>query len=155
MAGCVLMDLRLPDMDGIEALAKIKAASPTLPVVMMTGYGEIKLAVQAMQTGASDFVEKPISPDALLELINQTLAANPGPDPDLRARFGSLTDRQVDVLKLLVDGRQNKQIARDLNISPRTAEVHRRNLTKKMNADSLSHLVRMALEVGIVPSTDV
>jgi len=153
--GCVLLDVRLPDMSGIDVLARVAEAAPQLAVVMVTGHGDVPLAVAAMKAGAVDFVEKPVRADALPPIIEAALGAKEPVDPELRDRLEELTAREREVLELLVLGRANKEIARALGISPRTAEVHRARVMRKMDAESLSHLVRMALGAGIDPRADI
>ncbi len=152
--GCVLLDVRLPDMSGIDVLARVAEAAPRLAVVMVTGHGDVPLAVAAMKAGAVDFVEKPVRVDALSPIIEAAIGAKAPDDPALMDRIADLTAREREVLDLLVLGRANKEIARALGISPRTAEVHRARVMRKMEADSLSHLVRMALGAGIDPSAE-
>jgi two-component system, LuxR family, response regulator FixJ len=152
--GCALIDLRMPGMDGLALIEQLKSRGARLPVVVVTGHGDIPLAVQAMKAGAADFIEKPYTGDRILGAVRQALAtASAAPTAaDTAAasgRLSSLTRREREVLDRLVIGRPNKIIAHELHISPRTVEIHRANLMRKMEAESLSHLVRLALAAGI------
>ena len=149
--GCIVTDVRMPGMSGLELMGELKARGITWPVVVMTGHADVPLAIQAMKAGVLDFIEKPFADEALLSAIRSGLArageegrrsAELG---QIRARLGSLSPRERDVLEGLVAGRPNKVIAYDLGISPRTVEIYRANLMTKMGAGSLSELVRMRL----------
>lgn len=148
---CVVSDIRMPETDGIELLRRLQVTRPEIPVILLTGHGDISLAVEAMKLGAADFLEKPFDDTALLGAVEQALArkgdkAGPGPElAAISARIEQLSPRERDVLSGLVAGKQNKTIARELDISPRTVEVYRANLMTKMQASNLSLLVRMAL----------
>lgn len=150
---CAVIDLRMPGMDGLTLLEHMRAKGLQLPVVVVTGHGDVALAVRAMKAGALDFIEKPYSSAALLDAVRRGLdTARAGSLArvdlsEVRARFDSLTARERDVLRQLVIGNPNKIIAFHLQISPRTVEIHRANVMKKMAAENLSHLVRMALAV--------
>jgi len=152
---CLLLDVRMPEMDGIEVQAEIKRRGLRLPVIVMTGHGDVPIAVRAMKAGASDFIEKPFADDVLIESVHRALAAaatvnrETAEVSDVMRRLGTLTARERDVLEGMVGGRPNKVIAYDLGISPRTVEIHRARVMDKMQARSLSALVRMALAVGI------
>ncbi|QKC84799.1 response regulator FixJ [Mesorhizobium sp. NZP2077] len=155
--GCIVTDVRMPGIDGIEFLRQLRASGHTIPVIVMTGHADVALAVQAMKEGAADFIEKPFDDEMLIEAIrsalanrNQANAAHPQ-SADIRARLSTLSDRERQVLDGLVSGLPNKTIAYDLGISPRTVEIHRANVMSKMGASSLSHLVRMALIVESRP----
>lgn len=156
---CAVIDLRMPGMDGLTLLEHLRGRGITLPVLVVTGHGDVPLAVRAMKAGATDFIEKPYANAALLEALGRALAsAQAGTaaqidTADTRARIDALTPRERDVLQQLVIGHPNKIIAHHLNISPRTVEIHRANVMKKMNADSLSHLVRLALGAGLPDGT--
>lgn len=147
--GCVLLDVRLPDRDGLSVLAEIAGSAPALAVVMITGHGDVPLAVAAMKAGAVDFVEKPVRPDRISGIVDAAMASKAQVDPDVLDRVASLTAREREVMEIVVRGASNKEIARELGISPRTAEVHRARVMQKMEAGSLSHLVRQALGAGI------
>jgi two-component system, LuxR family, response regulator FixJ len=152
---CALIDLRMPGMDGLTLLERLGTGGSRLPMIMVTGHGDVPLAVKAMKAGAFDFVEKPYTNEILLGAINRAadVAERSGFDDvdpaQTTARIEALTPRERDVLDQLVVGHANKIIAHELSISPRTVEIHRANLMKKMQADSLSHLVRMALAAGL------
>jgi two-component system, LuxR family, response regulator FixJ len=154
--GCVVTDVRMPQMDGLELLRRLRALDLALPVIVMTGHGDIPLAVEAMKAGAADFFEKPFSDDAMLAAVRRALGSQREDraretDRDaVRQRLTSLTARERQVLEGLVAGKANKNIAFDLGISPRTVEIYRANVMTKMNAASLSELVRMALSVGVL-----
>ena len=152
---CVVLDVRMPGLDGLEVQRRLHARGGALPVVMVTGYGDIPMAVQAMREGAADFLEKPVSGGQLLASVAQAIAGERGAGAarrgDIGARFEALTAREREVLEQLVMGRTNKAAARNLEISPRTIEVYRRNVMVKMGAQSLSHLVRMTLLAGLDP----
>jgi|SRR5580700_4419880 two-component system response regulator FixJ len=153
--GCVILDVRMPDMDGPEVQARLAEMKLSLPVVMITGHGEVPLAVRAMRAGAVDFVEKPFSEEAILESIS--LAANRSatpaiPDEHAEAaapRLKLLSAREREVLEGLVAGLPNKTIAYDLGISARTVEAHRARVMDKMQARSLPELVRLAMAAGL------
>lgn len=153
--GCALIDLRMPGMDGLTLLEHLRAKGLQLPVVVVTGHGDVPQAVRAMKAGALDFIEKPYTTAVLLDAVRRGLdAARAGSlgqvdHSEARARLDSLTARERDVLRQLVIGNPNKIIAFHLDISPRTVEIHRANVMKKMGAENLSHLVRMALAVDI------
>lgn len=154
--GCVLTDVRMPGTDGIELLRLLNAApGPNkLPVIVMTGHGDIPLAVEAMKLGALDFLEKPFEDERLVAVIETALRRNGGGDPapdhdDMRARLASLSQRELQVMKGLITGQSNKLIARDYDISPRTVEVYRANVMTKMQAGNITDLVRFAMRAGL------
>lgn len=152
---CAVVDLRMPGMDGLTLIERLVAEGKRLPVIMVTGHGDVPLAVRAMKAGATDFIEKPYANEAILAAVSRALSmAGPAAHDDVlpqqtAARIAALTPREREVLDLLVVGHPNKIIAFELKISARTVEIHRANLMKKMQAGSLSHLVRMALAVGV------
>lgn len=151
---CAIVDVQMPGMDGIALLGRMKELGWTLPIIVVTGHGDIPLAVRAMKAGAVDFIEKPYRNDRILEVLDRTYAAGQQggsqvAPAEIAARIAALTVRERDVLTQLVIGHPNKVIAQELDISPRTVEIHRSNLMKKMQADSLSHLIRMAVAAGI------
>ena len=151
-ADCALVDVRMPEMNGLALLAELSARKISMPVIIMTGFADVPLAVQAMKAGAVDFIEKPTPPAALIDAVQRALANRAAGDAELRearARFERLTDREMDVLKLLIAGDPNKIVAHKLGISPRTVEIHRGRLMEKTQAKSLAELVRMALAAGI------
>jgi two-component system response regulator FixJ len=155
---CLLLDVRMPDMDGLELQAEITRRGLLLPIVIMTGHGDVPIAVRAMKAGAADFIEKPFADDVLIESVHRALVLAAAADRDsversvVRQRLDTLTAREREVLEGLVGGRPNKVIAHDLGISPRTVEIHRARVMDKMQARSLSALVRMALAAGITDS---
>ncbi|PNG26671.1 response regulator FixJ [Methylocella silvestris] len=151
--GCVVTDVRMPEVDGIKLLHLMKASRSGLPVIVMTGHADVPLAVEAMKAGAVDFLEKPFDDESLLAAIRLALdrqthdAQIEVEFAAIRARLENLSPREREVLDGLVAGQPNKTIAYDLKISPRTVEVHRANVMTKMGAASLSELVRMAFVV--------
>jgi two-component system, LuxR family, response regulator FixJ len=150
--GCVVTDVRMPGIDGIELLRELRTRGYKLPIIVMTGHADVALAVQAMKEGAADFIEKPFDDEVLIGAIRSALdnrnQVNTTPQSgDIQRRLSTLSERERQVLGGLVSGMPNKTIAYDLGISPRTVEVHRANVMSKMGAGSLSHLVRMALIV--------
>jgi two-component system, LuxR family, response regulator FixJ len=152
--GCLITDVRMPDMDGLELLQALSRRGPLPPVIVITGHGEVPMAVKAMKLGARDFLEKPFNTAELTTSIRNCLSA-PVPagadDGVVNQRLETLTPREREVLEQLVIGRSNKAIARKLGISPRTVEIHRARVMEKMRADNLSRLVRMAFAAGIDP----
>jgi two-component system, LuxR family, response regulator FixJ len=157
--GCIITDVRMPDLSGIDLLRRLSDLKVTLPVIVVTGHGDVALAVEAMKIGAIDFLEKPVDDEVLLASVNLALQQQDGlakrhiERAEIESRTAALSQRERDVLDELVAGRANKQIAFDLGISPRTVEIYRANLMHKMQAGSLSELVRMALIVGM-PEAD-
>jgi two-component system response regulator FixJ len=158
-SGCIITDVRMPDMSGIDLLRKIKELGIAIPVIVITGHGDITLAVEAMKIGAADFLEKPFDDDQLLAAVRATLdqdadAARRNADlAAIQAKLAALSNREHQVLDGLVAGKANKTIAFDLGISPRTVEIYRANLMTKMEANSLSDLVRMAMLAGILENS--
>jgi two-component system response regulator FixJ len=157
--GCVLLDVRMPDMDGLEVQERLNAKGVRLPVIVITGHGDVPVAVRAMKAGALDFVEKPFTEDAILGSIRVALARagerkrGATNSDEIQARLALLSAREREVLDGLVAGLPNKTIAYDLGISPRTVEIHRARVMEKMQAKSLSELVRHAIAAGIEPKT--
>ena len=155
-AGCIVTDVRMPGMSGVDLLRQLKARGLTMPVIVITGHGDIQLAVEAMKIGAADFLEKPFDDEILLASIRSALgrlekdAQRDAERADLNNRLATLSTREREVLEGLVAGKANKIIAFDLGISPRTVEIYRAHVMTKMNAGSLSELVRMALLAGVL-----
>jgi two-component system response regulator FixJ len=154
--GCVVSDVRMPGLDGIELLKRVKAGHSAFPIVIMTGHGDVPLAVEAMKLGAVDFLEKPFEDDRLIGMIEAAIRqAEPAAKSeaitlDLASRIATLSPRERQVMDGLVAGLSNKLIARDYDISPRTIEVYRANVMTKMQANSLSELVRLAMRAGLL-----
>ncbi len=152
--GCVVTDIRMPQVDGLELQRRLRDLKSGLPVIVMTGHGDVPLAVEAMKGGAVDFIEKPFDDEVLLSAVRAALAWRARQSErdaravEIQARIQRLSDREREVLDRLVAGKANKVIAYELGISPRTVEVYRANVMTKMQADSLSELVRMALLDG-------
>ncbi|NVN87992.1 MAG: response regulator transcription factor FixJ [Rhodopseudomonas sp.] len=155
-SGCILSDVRMPGIDGIDLLKRLKALGSRLPVLIMTGHGDVPLAVEAMKLGAIDFIEKPFEDDRLIGMIEAALgqaergAKTEAVAQDIAARVESLSPRERQVMDGLVAGLSNKVLARDFDISPRTIEVYRANVMTKMQASSLSELVRLAMRAGAI-----
>ena len=156
--GVLVTDLRMPDMTGVELLRNLLSADASLPAVVITGHADVPMAVEAMKAGATDFIEKPFEDVVLIEAIQRAaeqLVDKPLEFDDvvsIQARLGRLSDRERQVLSGVVAGLPNKSIAYDLNISPRTVEVHRASVMAKMQATSLPQLVRMALAAVFGPA---
>jgi two-component system response regulator FixJ len=152
--GCVVTDIRMPQMDGLELQRRLHEMGTALPVIVMTGHGDVPLAVEAMKAGAIDFIEKPFDDEILLSAIRSALARRARDSERdarraaIRDRVQRLSEREGEVLERLVAGKVNKVIAYELGISPRTVEIYRANVMTKMQADSLSDLVRMVLVEG-------
>ena len=152
-AGCVITDMRMPDMTGLELVRALNARGARVPILMITGHGDIPLAVEAMRAGVVDFIEKPFGEARILDALARALEAGPRPaaphasdeETLVRQRLDTLSERERQVLDGVVDGHPNKVIARDLGISPRTVEIYRAKLMTKMHADNLAALVRMTL----------
>jgi two-component system response regulator FixJ len=154
--GCVVSDVRMPGLDGIELLKRMKAGRSAFPIVIMTGHGDVPLAVEAMKLGAVDFLEKPFEDDRLIAMIEAAIqqaepaARTEALSHDISARVASLSPRERQVMDGLIAGLSNKLIAREYDISPRTIEVYRANVMTKMQANSLSELVRLAMRAGLL-----
>jgi two-component system response regulator FixJ len=154
-AGCVITDVRMPEISGIDLLRRLRETGSDVPVIVITGHGEIPLAVEAMKLGAADFFEKPFDDEALLAAVHSALEQKETADKHRTARaevgnrLATLSNRERQVLEGLVAGKPNKVIAFDHGISPRTVEIYRANVMTKMQASSLSELVRMAVIAGI------
>ena len=152
--GCVVSDVRMPGIGGIEMLRRLKSLQCRFPVIIMTGHGDVPLAVEAMKLGAVDFLEKPFEDDLLITMIHSGLkraepeARNEAATREIAERVASLSPRERQVMDGLVAGLSNKAIAREYDISPRTIEVYRANVMTKMQAGSLSELVRLAMRAG-------
>lgn len=155
--GCIISDVRMPGIDGLELQRRLKALDIKLPMIIMTGHADVPLAVEAMKAGAVDFIEKPFDDDLLLSAINTALARyseaghREAEIAQIQSKLQSLSAREQQVLQGLLAGHPNKTIAYDLNLSPRTVEVHRANVMTKMAASSLSDLIRMALLAKTLP----
>ena len=153
--GCVLLDVRMPDIDGLEVQRRLADTGIALPIIMLTGHGDVALAVRAIKAGALEFLEKPFERVALLDAIGLALAQSSRNDraqlaeTDAIIRLAALTARERDVLDGMVLGRPNKLIAYDLGIATRTVEVHRANLMEKLGARSLSDVLRIAFAAGL------
>ena len=155
--GCVVTDIRMPGMSGLELLRHLKESGSPLQVVVITGHGDVPLAVEAMRLGAADFIEKPFDDEVFIASVRTAIARQKQADQshalktEVQKRLDTLSDRERQVLDGLVAGHPNKRIAFDLGISPRTVEIYRANMMTKMHAGSLSDLVRMALLAGAEP----
>jgi two-component system, LuxR family, response regulator FixJ len=153
-ASCLVLDVRMPEMSGLEVQQQLNRNGAMLPVILITGHGDIPMAVQAMKDGAFDFLQKPFRDQDLLDRINAALKQDAQNREsvdrlaDLRQRSASLTPREREVLEHVVDGKANKVIAIDLGLSERTVEIHRANVMEKMGARSVAHLVKMHLTLG-------
>jgi two-component system, LuxR family, response regulator FixJ len=152
---CVVSDIRMPGMNGVELVRQLKNRNSSCAVILITGHGDVGLAVEAMKAGAADFIEKPFDDQALLEAIRAALDAGSPSQGDnaakkgAEARLAELSPRERDVLQGLVAGKINKVIAYELSISPRTVEVYRANLMAKTGARNMSELMRIALTAGL------
>jgi len=153
--GCLVTDLRMPDVDGVELLRRLNAAGTMLPAIVVTGHGDVQMAVEAMKNGAMDFIEKPFSDEVLIESIRRaveragSLVDAEAAASRTRERLASLSDRERQVLKGVVQGQANKTIALELGLSPRTVEVYRAGLMNKMQAKNLADLVREVISIDL------
>lgn len=153
LAGCLVLDIRMPGMNGMELQRKLNDSNSMLPIIFVTGHGDVPMAVEAMQQGAFDFIQKPYREQELLEKIERALALDKENRESLQQRqailahLQELTPREMDVLLLMIEGKANKVIAADLDISQRTVEIHRARVMEKLRANSLAHLVRMVMQI--------
>jgi len=149
--GCVVLDVRMPDMSGLELQDALAAAGHEIPIIFVTGHGDVPMAVKTMKAGAIDFIQKPFRDADLLARIDEALKRDAeqrqasDQDHEVQARFEKLTPREQEVMWYVVDGEPNKSVAYELGISERTVEIHRANVMKKMEADSLASLVEMVV----------
>jgi FixJ family two-component response regulator len=153
MSGCIVLDIRMPGMDGMELQKKLNEKHSILPIIFVTGHGDVPMAVDAMKEGAVDFIQKPYREEALLEKIDAALAQDVeqrktlGEKQEILRRVKSLTPREHEIMDRMIEGQANKVIAIELEISQRTVEIHRSRVMHKMGTHSLAHLVRMILSV--------
>jgi len=153
----LITDLRMPDMSGVDLIKRLRSESITIPAIVITGHGDVPMAVEAMKAGAIDFLEKPFEDDVIIGAVGRAIELiekRPGTPTDIESiceRMAQLSEREHQVMKGVVAGQSNKAIAYNLDISPRTVEVHRANVMAKMNCKSLPELVRMVLSVSEAP----
>lgn len=153
-AGCLVLDVRMPGMSGLELQQELNLRGAMLPVIFITGHGDIPMAVEAMQHGAFDFLQKPFRDQDLLDRVQKALAKDSeirkshSDVAQIRSRFGELTAREREVLDMMMAGKSNKVMAADLGLSQRTVEIHRARVMEKTGAHSVAQLVRMAIDVG-------
>jgi FixJ family two-component response regulator len=153
---CLVLDVRMPGLNGLELQERMATLSLTLPIVFITGHGNVPMSVKAMKAGAVDFLPKPFSAKELLSAVRLAIAKNKNEAAlaaeaaEIKRRLGTLTPRELEVLRLVVRGKMNKEIAADLDLSIKTVKVHRGRVMKKMEAVSLAELVRMAGTVGVL-----
>jgi two-component system, LuxR family, response regulator FixJ len=156
-AGCLVLDIRMPDMSGLEVQQQLNRMGSMLPVIFITGHGDVPMAVQAMKEGAFEFIQKPFRDQDLLDRINHALKLDAenrstvARRADIQHRLESLTPRERQVMDLVVDGAANKVIAIDLGLSERTVEIHRAKVMEKMGARSVAHLVKLHLTMTDTP----
>jgi FixJ family two-component response regulator len=149
--GCLVLDVRMPGMSGLELQERLSTTGVSLPVVMVTGYGDVPMAVRALKSGALDFIEKPFTDQELLDRVNEALNVDRRIHRETKkrlnydARVGRLTERELQVMRLVVDGKSNKMIAHELGLSPKTVEVHRARVMDKMEVGSLAQLLRLVI----------
>ncbi|MEE9379998.1 MAG: response regulator [Hyphomonadaceae bacterium] len=157
--GCVILDVRMPGLSGIEVQARMVELHNSMPVIMITGHGDLAMAVQSMKDGAFDFIEKPFDEDTITQSLLLAMSKSAETEAassqvaDIENSLARLTTREREVLEELVLGNLNKVIAFNLEISPRTVEIHRARVMEKMQARNLAHLVRLALTGGVIPGT--
>ena len=153
MTGCLVLDIRMPGMNGLELQKQLNAGGSILPIIFVTGHGDVPMAVEAMQHGAVDFIQKPYREQDLLDKINMAITLDESNREALEHRhkiidkLSTLTPREKEVMKMMVNGKANKVIAIDLGISQRTVEIHRARVMEKMTTNSLAHLVKMVVAV--------
>jgi len=150
---CILSDVRMPEMSGLELLKTLSNRGIKVPIILITGFADVPMAVEAMKAGAADFIEKPFSPHRIVSAVASALerasgAEGPEAADPVRRRLGALTKREQEIMELLVTGHSNKSAARELSISPRTIEVHRARVMQKMEAKNLAELVRMSVLIN-------
>ena len=151
LGGCIVLDIRMPGMNGMELQKKLNELNSILPIIFVTGHGDVPMAVEAMQHGAVDFIQKPYREQDLLDKINKAMQLDQEQRAELkekqaiRERIATLTPREHEVMDMMIEGNANKVIAIDLGISQRTVEIHRSRVMEKMNTHSLAHLVRMVI----------
>jgi two-component system, LuxR family, response regulator FixJ len=156
--GCILLDIRMPQIDGFQVMSELARRGIDWPVVVMTGHGEVAIAVRAMKLGAIDFLEKPFSEEALLGCFENAFALLADRTEAARARqsaeerVGQLTAREMEVLRGLLAGRSNKLLAQDLGISLRTVEMHRGNMMARLRVESLAEALALAIQAGVAPA---
>ena len=154
-AGCLLLDVRMPGMSGLELQEYLARNDIPIPIIIITGHGDVPMAVRAMKAGAIDFIDKPFNDELLLESIRNALAIDQrqrehqGRRAEIAARLAHLTPREHEVMEMVTEGRSNKEIATDLGVSTKTVEAHRARVMEKMEAGSLAELVRMVMAAGI------
>jgi FixJ family two-component response regulator len=152
MTGCLVLDVRMPGMSGLELQQELNRRGATIPVVFITGHGDVPMAVEAMQQGAFDFLQKPFRDQDLLDRVQRALArdaesrARLAVRAEIVTRLATLTPRETEVLQLVTRGKANKVVGAELGVSQRTVEIHRAHVMEKMNASSLAELVRMVLD---------
>ena len=150
--GCLILDVRMPGMSGLELQQELNRRGATIPVVFITGHGDVPMAVEAMQQGAFDFLQKPFRDQELLDRVQRALArdaesrASMAARAEILERLASLTPRETEVLRLVTNGKANKVVGAELGVSQRTVEIHRAHVMEKMKAGSLAELVRMVLD---------
>jgi FixJ family two-component response regulator len=153
MTGCLVLDIRMPGMNGLELQKQLNVQGSILPIIFVTGHGDVPMAVEAMQHGAVDFIQKPYREQDLLDKINMAIVLDEGNRQALEhrhkiiERLSNLTPREKEVMEMMVNGKANKVIAIDLGISQRTVEIHRARVMEKMETNSLAHLVKMVVAV--------
>jgi FixJ family two-component response regulator len=157
--GCIILDVRLPDLNGLELQVALAERGVPLPIIFMTGYGEIPDTVRAIQRGAVDFLTKPVDGSVLLDAVSRALAREEASravrehQQTLQRRYDRLTSREREVFLHLIGGQLNKQVAADLEISERTIKLHRANIFQKLEVDSMAEMARLAVALGIDPHT--
>ena len=154
LMGCLILDVRMPDMNGLDLHQEIKRSNPNLPVVFVTGHGDVPMAVQAMKNGALEFLQKPFRDQEFIDCVNRALKTNSkalnglNRRCSIQVRIESLTKREYEIMRLIAEGNITKVVAVKLNISPRTVEIHRARTMEKMQAKTLAQLVQMVVEAG-------